>query len=104
MREEVVVAGYRFAPNKATIVCEHVFGGGVGKLFGHDSDGDLQVTCGAAGHDWSRGKVVALNEALNWLPFAAELPTVAPGYAAERHSGVWVIEALVEPADHQQDY
>ena len=104
MEKEVVVAGYRFAPNKATIVCEHVFGGGTGKCFFHDYDGDLQVTCGADSHDWSQGRVVALSEALEWLPFAAELPIVDPGFMAERRDDFWVVEAVAEPLDGQQDY
>ncbi len=105
MSEEIVVAGYRYAPNKATIVCQHVFGGGSpGSCFFHDEDGDLQVTCGADEHDWSQGRAVALSEALKWLPHAAELPTVNPGFAAERRDGVWIVEAVTEPSDNQQDY
>ena len=104
MEEEVVVAGHRFPPNQATIVCEHVFGGGIGRCFLHDEDGDLQVTCGAGNHDWSQGRVVALLEALKWLPFAAELPTVAPGFVAERRNSFWVVEAVNDPLDDHQDH
>ena len=103
MSTEVVVAGYRFAPNKATFVCEHVFEGSIGKCFFHDEDGDLQVTCGAEEHDWSQGKVVALSEALEWLPSVRDLPTVEPGFAAEWNDNVWVVERVIQP-DNDRDF
>jgi hypothetical protein len=74
------------------------------KVLFHESDGDIQVTCGAEGHDWSQGKVVALSEALEWLPHARELPNVEPGFSAEWTDGFWVIERIIESDDDRQDF
>ena len=103
MDDEIVVAGYRYAANKAVIVCEHVFSGTTGRCFFHEDDGDLQLTCGAESHDWTQGRVIALSEALQMLPEGKDLPVVGPGFCAEWNDDSWIVGQVCEPTDDQQN-
>jgi hypothetical protein len=89
----VSLAGYTYEPDKACFVCQHVFDGAAVLGFAQDEDGDLQVTCGGEAHTGEDWRVVGLGHLdLNRLHLAS-MPTVDPGYAAERESvdGAWAL-------------
>ncbi len=43
--------GYSFKPNKACLICDHVFEGSRIEVVAHDDDGWLQFLCGGE-HDF----------------------------------------------------
>jgi hypothetical protein len=78
------LAGYSFDPNKACIVCAHVISGAPVFALAHDDDGDLQFACGEEAHTGVDWHLVCLEHLdLNGLGLA-EVPTLEPGFAAER--------------------
>jgi len=92
----VTLAGYSYVPNKACLVCQHVFDGAPVMGFAHDEDGDLQIACGAESHSGDDWHVVGVGHLdLDSLQLWS-LPTVDMGYAAEREdvTGEWVLVSL----------
>ncbi|HKY81652.1 MAG TPA: hypothetical protein VJM09_09280 [Sphingobium sp.] len=92
------VAGYTFPDNRATIVCTHVWDGRPVLLFVHDSDGDIQFYCGDQSHSMSDALVLGLAEIKDRLLSMADIPTVRPGYCAERSAigGGWTVRKMDE--------
>lgn len=78
------VAGYTFPENRASIVCTHVWDGKPVLLFAHDSDGDIQFYCGEESHSMCDALVLGLAEIKDRLESMDDIPTVRPGYCAER--------------------
>ncbi|RZI60298.1 MAG: hypothetical protein EOP14_01785 [Pseudomonas sp.] len=78
------LAGYSFDPNKACIVCRHVISGAPVIAVAHDDDGDLQFVCGEEAHATEDWHLVCLEHLdLNKLGLG-DMPTLEPGFAAER--------------------
>jgi hypothetical protein len=77
-------AGYIFDDHKASLVCNHVTDGHPVLLFVHDSDGDIQFMCGAGGHEADDAKVVGISHLLEHIRSISDMPTVDPGFLAER--------------------
>lgn len=90
------LAGYAFPDNRASIVCSHVWDGQPVLLFVHDSDGDIQFYCGAESHAMSDALVLGLAEIAGQVADMQDIPTVEPGYCAERlHlGGSWTIRLI----------
>ncbi len=80
----IELAGYTFPPNRASIVCTHVWNGDPVLLFVHDNDGDIQFYCGEEGHSGADAMVLGLAEVSNHLLTMQDIPTVKPGFCAER--------------------
>lgn len=78
------LAGYTFPDNRASIVCRHVWEGRPILLFAHDDDGDIQFYCGDDGHSGADALVLGLAEIADWLRSMDDLPTVRPGFYAQR--------------------
>jgi len=90
------VAGCTFPENRASIVCRHVWDGRPVLLFVHDGDGDIQFYCGEEGHSVSDALVLGLAELKDHLRTMDDLPTVTPGYSAERATigSAWIVEKI----------
>lgn len=90
------LAGYTFPDNKASIVCTHVWSGHPVLLFAHDSDGDIQFYCGEESHSMSDALVLGLEEIKDHLQAMHSIPTIRPGYCAERSDlgGAWTIRKM----------
>lgn len=92
------LAGYTFPENRASIVCTHVWDGRAVLLFVHDSDGDIQFYCGEEGHSGSDALVLGLAELGGHLRSMQDIPTVKPGFFAERAhlGGAWTVQRIEE--------
>lgn len=90
------LAGYTFPENRASIVCTHVWDGHPVLLFAHDSDGDIQFYCGEYSHSMSDALVLGLAEIRGHLQLMQDIPTVAPGFCAERSriGEAWTIRQM----------
>ena len=89
----VVFFGYSFQPNKACLLCEHVFSGKRPvRIIAHDLDGWIQFLCGDEAHDPKCSKVVALEEVLRRHPIDSKDKVLNPGCFAELSNSLnWVI-------------
>ena len=92
----IELAGYTFPPNRASIVCTHVWNGDPVLLFVHDNDGDIQFYCGEEGHSGADAMVLGLAEVSNHLLTMQDIPTVKPGFCAERArlDGAWTLNRI----------
>jgi hypothetical protein len=92
------LAGYAFPDNRATVVCTHVWDGRPVLIFAHDSDGDIQFYCGDENHFESDALVLGLAEIKDHLLSMTDIPTVRPGYCAERVAigGTWTVRQMNE--------
>jgi hypothetical protein len=90
------VAGYSFHGNRAAIVCKHVCDGRPVLLFAHDSDGDIQFYCGAENHSAADALVVGVAEISERLRSMDDIPTVRPGYYADRSAigSAWAVQKI----------
>lgn len=90
------IAGYTFPKNRASIVCTHVWDGHPVLLFVHDDDGDIQFYCGEKGHSEADALVLDLAEIENHLHSMQDIPTVRPGFCAERAhlGGAWTLGCI----------
>ena len=77
-------AGYSFDPNKGCFVCQHVLDGHPVLLFAHDEDGEIHFMCGGKDHSVDNLHVICLSHLLEQIRSISEMPTVGPGYMAER--------------------
>jgi len=91
-------AGYTYDDNKASFVCTHVGEGFPILLFVHDPEGDIHFMCGAEGHGANDIDVVCLSHLTEQIRSMDQMPTVDPGFMAERtHAGSrWAVEAVPE--------
>ena len=87
------LAGSTFPDNRACIVCTHVWNGHPVLLFAHDIDGDIQFYCGEYSHVMTDALVLGLEEISGHLLTMQDIPTVRPGFCAERAEvgGQWSI-------------
>jgi len=95
MDEHIHFAGYRFAPNKAVLVCEHVFCKTSDlRIIVHDFDGWLQCLSGEANPSSEDAKTVALSELKDRLPSSSELPLLKPGQYAVMTEREWTVHKI----------
>lgn len=82
-----------FPDNFACIVCTHVWDGHPVLVFAHDIDGDIQFYCGEYSHHMTDALVLGLEEISSHLRTMQDIPTVGPGFWAERSEvgGQWSI-------------
>lgn len=92
----IKLAGYTFPENRASIVCTHVWAGRPVLVFAHDIDGDIQFLCGDDGHNGSDALVLGLAELEGQLRSMDGIPTVKPGYRAERSTigSDWIVREM----------
>lgn len=92
------VAGYTFQDNRAAIVCRHVWEGQPVLVFVHDDDGDIQFYCGEDGHTGADALVLGLVEIADRLRSMDDLPTVKPGFYADRPAvgSAWTTHEIEE--------
>lgn len=92
------VAGYTFPNNRASIVCTHIWEGRPILLFVHDDDGDIQFYCGEDGHSEDDALVRGLAEIADRLRQMDDVPTVRPGFFAERAmiGSAWTVHKIEE--------
>jgi hypothetical protein len=92
------LAGYTFPDNRASIVCRHVWEGRPILLFAHDDDGDIQFYCGDDGHSGADALVLGLAEIADWLRSMVDLPTIRPGFYAQRPAvgSTWSVHQIEE--------
>ena len=97
MSERVTIAGHDVAAHIASIVCRHVVEAGEVRIFAHDDDGTMQFLCGCE-LDVNQAMVVGVSHVLEWHPDLAKLPTVSPGFWAERseRGAPWVVKSQIE--------
>ena len=79
-----------------TVVCGHVENGSEVRLFSHEFEGDLVISCGDEGHgmeDWHLAGLLRMTEL---HPALTELPEVGPGREATRRDGQtnWVVSDI----------
>ncbi len=92
----IELAGYTYSDNRAAIVCNHVWDGHPVLLFAHDIDGDIQFYCGEASHTMSEALVLGLAEIRHHVELMQDIPTVGPGFVAERPElgGAWTVREM----------
>lgn len=95
-RGTIDLAGYSFPENRASIVCTHVWDGRPVLLFVHDDEGDIQFYCGESGHSAADALVLGLAEIKDRLRSMGDIPTVRPGFYAERAGigNTWIIQKI----------
>ena len=100
MEERITVAGYDVLPHCAAIVCKHVMEKSDVLLFSHDDDGTMQFLCGCE-PKVENARVVGVGHVLEWHPDLNNLPTIHPGFEAERASVKmpWIISKTAEDLD-----
>jgi len=95
MSEHIHFAGYRFAPNKAVLVCEQVFQARADPgIIVHDFDGWLQCLSGQANPSPKDARTVALSELIDRLPLPSELPLLRPGQYAVKAEEEWTVHKI----------
>lgn len=95
MSEHIDFIGYRFAPNKAVLVCEQVFEATTDPgIIVHDFDGWLQCLSGEPNPSPEDAKTVALSELIDRLPLPSELPLLRPGQYAVKAGQGWTVHKI----------
>ena len=93
----IAFAGYNFDDHKAAIACRHVCDGLPVLLYVHDDEGDIHFMCGAADHLDDDLVVVGLSHLMEQVRAMSDIPTVDPGFLAERDfpGADWSVAAAI---------
>ena len=89
-------AGYQFEPDRACLICDHVFDN-TKQVFqvAHDADGWIQFFCDQRDHKSDETKVASLSELLQRHPYLGGVPIVHSNqYATRQPDGSWVVRAF----------
>ena len=89
----IALAGYDFANNKACLICRHAMNDEEVTAFLHDSDGDLQFSCGRNDHHQADWLLVDIEDVISRHPYVCLLPIVRMGEMAEKKfdKDIWVV-------------
>ena len=92
MMDLIEFAGHQFPPNKAYLICDHVFTGSEVFQVAHDEDGLIQFFCSEKDHHISETKTVCLEERLRWHTCLTMIKCLLPKhYATRQIGGDWIV-------------